>query len=397
MRRRLRRVVESILSLLQTIVPKSDIVTVYGMPTTEGNAVEVVSALSRRYQGRIYWLVDGEPERWLVANSRTPVAFVRKNSIQSFIVYLRSEVVFFTHGLFGAVTPSARQIFVNLWHGDGVKRKPTTELSRKSLIPATYVSGGTRELTERKAFDFKMPTGSEFVFGNPRVTQFRDPVPVAFLRKIGVGERPYLIWMPTFRKSSITGLGYEDHRPAELAAKLVEAANRNGMCVIVKAHRQDAEARSIPGAISISDSMLLGDNVSLYSLIGGSAALLTDYSSVWTDYLLLDRPMGFFIPDAGTYSHNVGLYPADVLAWLPGPRLETEIEIQAFIRDIAQGADTFKDHRTTAKAKLGLAVFDFPADEILDRLASHGGFRKGHLAPDEIDIRTRPKLVLLDG
>ena len=45
----------------------------------------------------------------------------------------------------------------------------------------------------------------------------------------------------------------------------------------------------------------------LYGLLARSSALVTDYSSVWTDYLTLDRPIAFII-DVAMPSSVVGTY-----------------------------------------------------------------------------------------
>lgn len=127
-----RRFCEVAVTALQVLVPKSDVVVIHGTPVTEGNAVEMASALSRRYQGRIVWLVDDNPECWTLDRSQTSVAFISKWTIKAFYYYLRCEVLFYTHGLYGAIEPSKRQTFINLWHGDGVKRKPTAEAARHS-------------------------------------------------------------------------------------------------------------------------------------------------------------------------------------------------------------------------------------------------------------------------
>lgn len=384
---------EITLTLLQAIAPKSNCVTVHGVPVTEGNAVEMVSALSRRYQGRIVWLVDSEPQHWELKGAYTPVTVVRTRSFRGIYSYLRSEVVFFTHGVFGAVQPSRRQSFVNLWHGDGIKRKPTADQATRSLWPATYVSGGSKVLTARKAYDFKMGRkDAQLVFGNPRIVQFYDPPPQDFLDQIGVGQRSFIIWMPTFRKSSATGVGYEADEVRTLMTQLIGLAKNHNLAVVVKAHRQDAESRGIPGAISVTDSQLADYGVSLYSLLGAAAALVTDYSSVWTDYLQLDRPIGFLIPDAHTYVASRGLYPPDVLEWLPGPTLENPADLTEFLHEVLNPAYDSSTLRVEAKSKLGIVSYDSPADEILDALQTRGCFRKGSLIESSLDLQNRPRL-----
>lgn len=390
-----RRTIEHLLSFLQAVVPKTDIALVYGYPNTEGNATEVASALARRYVGRLVYLVDGDPATWSTKGATNSPIYVRKSSLKAMYLYCRAEIVFFTHGLFGAVKPSRRQTFVNLWHGDGIKRKPEMEASKRSLVPATYVSGGTQLLTQRKATDFKLAPDSELVFGNPRTVQFRDELPVPFKQSLGIDARPYVVWMPTFRSSAINrlSLGYEDDRVKELMSEFTQAAHAAGLTVISKAHHWDSESREADGAVHVSDAMLLEHGVSLYALLGGSAALVTDYSSVWTDYLLLDRPIGFIMPDSGTYSRLRGLYPNDVLDWLPGPRLESKADIDAFLQVVVSPARQPDQRRTYARIKLGLVSNDSPADCILDALAARRRFRKGHLVDDQFDAEKRPRVI----
>ena len=46
----------------------------------------------------------------------------------------------------------------------------------------------------------------------------------------------------------------------------------------------------------------------LYELIGISDGLLSDYSSVAVDYLLLDRPLGYVLADYNIYKEKGDLY-----------------------------------------------------------------------------------------
>lgn len=50
------------------------------------------------------------------------------------------------------------------------------------------------------------------------------------------------------------------------------------------------------------------DDISHYSLMVASDLLITDYSSVFQEYLLLDKPIIFYCPDLESYSKSTGLY-----------------------------------------------------------------------------------------
>ena len=83
--------------------------------------------------------------------------------------------------------------------------------------------------------------------------------------------------------------------------------------------------------------------VPLYTLIGRAAGMVTDYSSVWVDYLLLDRPMAFLVPDRDTYTR--GLQPPDILDWLPGEMVGEQDPFAAFVADLDSGGALGREER----------------------------------------------------
>ena len=58
----------------------------------------------------------------------------------------------------------------------------------------------------------------------------------------------------------------------------------------------------------VAEALLEKKQIKLYELIGISDGLLSDYSSVAVDYLLLDRPLGYVLADYNIYKEKRGLY-----------------------------------------------------------------------------------------
>src|SRR5690242_18870474 len=108
------------LRVLSAAVPTTRQVLVSGYPETEGNATEVLAALLRRYDGRVVWLREPSGPRFELPTHDRLVSR-DKASFGGVWAYLRSEAVFFTHGLYGSPRPSGRKPLINLWHGDGPK------------------------------------------------------------------------------------------------------------------------------------------------------------------------------------------------------------------------------------------------------------------------------------
>lgn len=73
--------------------------------------------------------------------------------------------------------------------------------------------------------------------------------------------------------------------------------------------------------------------------------LITDYSSVFIDYLLLNRPCIFIPYDKEKYEKDVGFLFDDYDYWTPGRKVATYSEFITAINGILSGDDQFKERR----------------------------------------------------
>ena len=72
----------------------------------------------------------------------------------------------------------------------------------------------------------------------------------------------------------------------------------------------------------------------LYPLLGACSYLLTDYSSVWVDYCILKRPIGFVMNDVEEYRNSRGFTIDNLLSKLPGSVIESYKELLVFINEL---------------------------------------------------------------
>ena len=118
-----------------------------------------------------------------------------------------------------------------------------------------------------------------------------------------------------------------------------------------------------------------------------SSGLVTDYSSVWVDYLLVDRPMAFLVPDRDSYTRQ--LLPPDVLDWAPGELVGPDEPFVEFLADLDSDGRAGAAQRAEVATKIGLNPTHTSADDLLDELAArspqngcarqldqHDGFRR---------------------
>ena len=140
-------------------------VAVHVWPDSEGNSLEVLRALCRRYPGEVVWLLNDEQYQppAHVAADLSRVRRMRKDSHAAWRAAVTAEAIFFTHGLYTAVPPPEDRLVVNLWHGDGPKSVRNTQLIRSTVAVA-----GTRLWGAARSERFDLPTDAVAIVGNPR-------------------------------------------------------------------------------------------------------------------------------------------------------------------------------------------------------------------------------------
>lgn len=380
--------------LLRTLPPKAHAV-VHSWPDNEANALEVVRALGRRYPGTVYWLLDDPaydgPGSLRVATDERVVR-VKRRSPRAVHASLTAELTFFTHGLYTAVTPPKNRLVVNLWHGDGPKATRDAHLVR-----STVAVSGSRLWGDYKSRLFRLSAQDVAVVGNPRIDQFGTSPSPAALARLGLGGgRPVVLWLPTYREArgprarawndgeNLTG----NDQVHDLALALADEALALGVDLVIKPHPLDTDSYDDLGLSVVRGTDLDAAGVSLYQLIGHCAALISDISSAWVDFIVLDRPVGFFIPDLDEIQERRGLNVDDLESLLPGPRISGADDARKFLRSVVTAAPELRPSSYPGYARIGIAG-EPPAvtDTLLDWLDVYQE-RRGRYSlfgPDSLD------------
>ena len=166
--------------------------------------------------------------------------------------------------------------------------------------------------------------------------------------------KKYIIWYPTVRqfkgggktgsKEPIPILFYKDN-----AIKLNKSASKLGVLIIIKPHFAQATEYIKKMALSnirfINDDFFLNNNISSYSLVGSCDALLTDYSSVYYDYLLKNRPIGLIWEDLEEYKKNPGVIKEFDFFMKGGIKIYNCNDLVKFIETVSKGEDSLMSQR----------------------------------------------------
>lgn len=141
-----------------------------------------------------------------------------------------------------------------------------------------------------------------------------------------------LLHMPTFRDSGVAPLAAQNIDPNNMVAFALE----HNLLWVLKLHPAlILPKKEYPGLVickSTSD---------VYPILRESDLLLTDYSSVYFDYLLCDRPIHFHIHDLEEYTSRSREFMLDFEKWRPGPASRNEGELFEALRRSLAGEDPF--------------------------------------------------------
>ena len=369
------------LTLLNRMLPKKqDRVVFYSNMGFRDNVKAVYDAFIARPESKNYEIVCAlnDYELW---DNRSHPANVRFTDCKGGLVpFLTSRTFFYSFGK-SPVKPSKNQMVVTVWHGSPLKKIGRYEKIEDQDF-FTYVLAASGFFVPIMAKAFGCPESKVKVCGHPRNDAMFTPGDP--LGKLGIPKDfdKLLLWLPTFRQSSFLGDRDTAARagtglPVLERKEDLEAVNalleRENALLLAKIHpAQDLSLLDLSGAsrvkILTNDDMQRAD-CDLYALLGVSDGLITDYSSVYFDYLLLNRPIGFTVGDIEEYRKTRGFVVDDPYPLMPGPFIRTPDEFAAFLSDFLSGKDDYKAERE----RVGKLTNAFPGGQDAERCLKIAG------------------------
>lgn len=158
-----------------------------------------------------------------------------------------------------------------------------------------------------------------------------------------------LLYVPTFRDvtdSDGTHSVFEQTWTPEQQVQLDRLLRSLNAVMFVKLH---PNLRSSWKFLDTADSIqALPSALDLYPVLNKVDVLITDYSSIYFDYLLLERPVIFYCYDLDEYESSRGFY-FDYSRVTPGPKVRTFSELLEAIESTVQGTLDFSNDIIRAK------------------------------------------------
>lgn len=277
------------------------------------------------------------------------------NKWKGIYTYLFAKYVYY-RASYISIIPAKGQHVIQMWHGSPCKGGQSYNCRTGWVNP--YYTGF---LSASKHFDhifaevFNVPESKMLLCGHPRTDiLFRNN------QKYDLGEyKKLIIWTPTYRKYKKYRYGVEKQLqnddklipiiPVDNFEDINNHLKRIGIKIVIKLHPMQSldnyRLKELDYFMLFSDEDFKARGMDLYKFMTQCDAMITDYSSIYWDFLVLDRPIAFTEDDAEDYATGRGFVMDDPEKYKPGPKLFTHSDFYKFVDDLAAGKDDYVEQR----------------------------------------------------
>ena len=270
--------------------------------------------------------------------------------------FLTSKYFFYSFGKY-PIKPAPNQMVVNLWHGMPLKKIGNLEegLENVDYNFFTKLVSSSDYFTPIMKAAFNATEEQILLVGNIRNDEL-------FKEK----QDKRIIWMPTYRNSKnyhdsqdalIFSLGEDDFR------KIEQLLSKYCYQLYIKLHPLEEFRLQVQMNHSIihllTEEIISEQYDTLYTFLGTTSALITDYSSVFLDYYLLNRPVAFTINDYEEYKDKRGFVFEDVKSLMVGSVIRDSHDLLEFLESVMKSEDSYIEERTKVNDKVNAIQKDF--------------------------------------
>lgn len=336
---------------------------------------------------RLIWFIDdkrcasitgGKIQYWNPRERRTIAQKIRHYSF-----YFRTKCIVCCNRFLPSTgeqkkTYGEDQLCFYLSHGTPMKSVKGYYTSNGGI---DYMLSPSKAMEELMANEFSVERSRVFSAGFPRNDVFARPA-VDLRKKLGVSHAKIVVWYPTYRQNTAgTIIATRNALPIihdeQRARQLNEFAKQSDILLILKPHF--AQDVSLIRDLHLSHIRLINDDffaeydLTSYELLAGSDALVTDYSSVYFDYTLCDKPIGVVWEDIEEYSQFPG-FALDLDYYLKGAvKIYTLEDFEVFLSDLANGNDRLQTQRREIRDVTNYSTDGNNAQRVVDFIVEKAG------------------------
>ena len=341
------------------------------VPDRSDNTEAVFKEMVRRQLNRKYtfvWLTDCKKNNWTKEKN---VRYVSGKTL-SLLFLCTAKCLICCNRFFTTNNPKTVSIF--LGHGNPIKNTKTTY--SVPFEQYTYLLATSEGMKDLRARIFNLDKKKLIVLGYPRNDDLTKSC-ISLHGLFNVSYKKKIVWYPTYRQHK-NGLETNCKHAfpiiwnQKLARELNDYAKEKEVLIVLKPHfAQDVsfiKELGLSNLVFINDELFVSNNISSYQFVASCDALLTDFSSIYYDYTLCDKPIGLIWEDYEEYCENPG-FAVDMDYMMKGGCKIYNIEdLKLFINDISTGIDRLQKERREIRDFANCSTDGRNAERVVDFL-----------------------------
>ena len=334
-----------IFKAINTLIPKSNQKIIFiSRPDFSDNTKHMYIFMQKKLPNKqLSWLIyDKEIYDILIQNGHQNIFYLK--SISGVWEYLRSKtIITSSSSLWQIKSPLQKQF--DLWHGIPLKtvlcmgEKGTLAKRQAGNITMRFATSNLEKAQLAASFDFNALKIA--VTGQPRTDAlFSKEKNLSKLLNDDVSKyKKVIFYMPTYRhgyRKKSEGNAFDIDNIFRFnnydREKFLNFLKENNILFLLKLHPFEEKLyKNLPLGNNIkwiTNETLVRNNLSIYDLFYEVNTLVTDYSSIYFDFLLTDKKIVFMPLDLEYYKRKRGFQLEPYEFWTPGKKVFNQEDFQ---------------------------------------------------------------------
>ncbi|MDU0286326.1 glycosyltransferase [Staphylococcus pseudintermedius] len=328
------------------------------------------------------------------------VSFVIKES-NEYLKALTESKFLINNATFPAYfTKKPQQIYINTWHGTPLKHMgfdvknnlKGSQNTMKNFLASDYMISPNAHTTNIFKHAFKLDglySGEILEMGYPRIDLTINTTAKEarkyLAEHLNLKKKPIILYCPTWRGKNVND---PENSLLNVFEEIKLLNQKLPYQVLVKVHPfVYSKAKEMPEL----KPYLVPDFLDTNQLMPAVDLMITDYSSIFFDFLVTDKPIVFYVPDLDKYQNERGVY-IDLCA-LPGPVADNIQDVITLVSN-----ESYKDADVQEKyAKFKHNFVNYENGSVTERLIESVFLNQQDTSSKSTSHQQKEKILLYPG
>ena len=372
--------IKNIIYSLIKKIPSKNIIMFESAPDFSDSPMAVFEEMQKRGLADkykfVWWVTDKNKEFKKYPNTVCVDRKSRLNLLEFQKYMFRAKCLISCNAFLTTATNYQKSFYIT--HGTVIKNTGDGYVIPDKIDYTLIASDSIKDIMSA---DMKVPVNKLYGLGYPRNDAMQN-TKLDVKELFGNKYDKIMVWYPSFRQHK-NGAKTESKNALPIlsdaltAEKLNGIAKENNTLIVVKPHfAQDLsyiKNIELTNIKFIDDDFFLKNNISSYQFVGACDALITDYSSIYYDFLLTDKPVAAVWEDIEDYRKNPG-FSVDINYYMKGAfKIYTLQDFEEFITDTAKNIDKLQNERAEINKLVNYSDDGKNAERVTDFIIKEAG------------------------